>query len=154
VVEAFRAQASRRQTEKRSTATLAHPSATSPFRAEKGTLRVITLAPSLEYLVAKSLDELRLSAARNVTVLRQVLLVTPRARGTVHARLGSRRNWRPFDRWILRPRPDQCGTGAQPCRLLAHREIRVRFKINGDVDEATVQELVRKSASTIHSPNR
>lgn len=82
-----------------------HPSATSPFRAEKGTLRVITLAPSLEYLVAKSLDELRLSAARNVTVLRQVLLVTPRARGTVHARLGSRRNWRPFDRWILRPPP-------------------------------------------------
>ena len=56
---------------------------TSPFRAEKGTLRVIALAPSFEHLVAKSLDEIRLSAAGDVTILRQVLRVLARvAAGT------------------------------------------------------------------------
>jgi hypothetical protein len=41
----------------------------------------------------------------------------------VHARLGSRRNWRPFDRWIF----DRARINAElvlSVPLLAHREIR------------------------------
>lgn len=53
----------------------------SPFRAKQGKLRVIAPTPLFEHFVAKSFDEVRHSAAGNVTILGHLLRVIRRVGG-------------------------------------------------------------------------
>ncbi len=50
----------------------------SPFRAKEGALRVIAPTPLFAHFVAKSFDEIRQSAAGNVTILGDLLLIIRR----------------------------------------------------------------------------
>lgn len=53
----------------------------SPFRGQKGALRVIAPTPLFEHFVAKSFDEIRHSAAGNVTILGVLLRIIRRVSG-------------------------------------------------------------------------
>ncbi len=57
----------------------------SPFRAKEGKLRVIAPTPVFEHFLAKSLNEIRHSAAGNVTILKDLLRVIRRV-GTASGR--------------------------------------------------------------------
>jgi uncharacterized membrane protein len=58
---------------------------TSAFRSKKDAQRVIAPAPSFAHFVAKSLDEIRLSAAGNVTILLHLLRLVARVAAATRA---------------------------------------------------------------------